>query len=212
MQTAMRPSWRARMLAAACFAFLSGAYQGAIAAETAPVEAFGRLPTLERLVISPDGTKLAYVRTVDDQRFLVIRGFDTGEVLGAVRLGDTKLRSVTWINNDNLLTTVSDTSLPPFGFIGGTREWYKLYAYTVSKKKFRPLSFNVRSERTFNIVLGATTLREVGGESVLYAPGSAIGRAAARRPRRGGHAGVSLVGAGLGGARLRRAAAEFSRV
>ena len=43
------------------------------------------------------------------------------ETLGGVRVGDTKLRGVKWIDDDNLLATVSSTSLPPFGYWAGGR-------------------------------------------------------------------------------------------
>jgi dienelactone hydrolase len=171
METAIRQSWRAGLLAGTFIAVLPGTFHGAIAAEPAPLEAFGRLPTLEHLVISPDGTQLAYVRTEEDRRTLIVRRFDNAEVLGGARLSETKLRNIAWANNDNLLASVSDTSLPPYGFTGGSREWSKLYAYTVSKKKLQPIAFAVKDERTFNVVTGGATVREVAGEAVLYAPG-----------------------------------------
>jgi hypothetical protein len=40
-----------------------------------------------------------------------------------VRIGDTKLREIQWLDDDNLLLTVSTTSPPPIGFLGPTREW-----------------------------------------------------------------------------------------
>ncbi len=57
------------------------------------------------------------------------------EILGGVRVGDAKLRNVEWVDDDNLLATVSSTSPPPFGFIGATREWYQLVNFNVSKLK-----------------------------------------------------------------------------
>jgi dipeptidyl aminopeptidase/acylaminoacyl peptidase len=146
-----------------------------IAADTeTPLEAFGRLPTLEDVAISPDGSKLAFVRTQDDHRNLMVALLSKGEVLGGLRVGDTKLRSVEWIDDDNIVVTISGTGPPPFGFIGATREWFELAAFNVSKQKLNPLDFAVRDTRTFNVVIGHTAVREVSGHSMLYAPGYCV--------------------------------------
>jgi dipeptidyl aminopeptidase/acylaminoacyl peptidase len=145
-----------------------------LAHEASPLEAFGRLPTLEDVVISPDGTKIAFVRTRSDSRSLVVAPLTKTEVLGGVRIGDTKLREVKWIDDDNLLATISDTSLPPFGFTGGTREWYRLVNFSVSNLKLHQLDFEIPQKRTFNIVNGETSVRDVGGHSTLFVPGYCV--------------------------------------
>jgi dipeptidyl aminopeptidase/acylaminoacyl peptidase len=163
---------RTVLLTAACIGVLSAASQAAIAAEAStPLEVFGRLPTLEDVIISPDGTKLAFVRTREDKRTLMVGLLQGSESLGGVRVGDTKLRGVEWIDDDNLLATISSTSLPPFGYLGDKSEWYQLVLYNVSKRHVGPLSFDVDNEKTFNVVVGDTAVRDVGGKPVLYAPG-----------------------------------------
>ncbi|HEY0746493.1 MAG TPA: S9 family peptidase [Steroidobacteraceae bacterium] len=149
-------------------------WQSAGAAETPPLEAFGRLPNLEDVAISPDGTRIAYVRTRGDTRNLVVAAISKAEVLGGVRVGDAKLRAVEWIDDDNLLATVSTTSPPPFGFTGPTREWSQLALFNVSKLKINPLDFAVPDMRTFNVVTGQTAVRESSGHSMLYAPGYCV--------------------------------------
>jgi dienelactone hydrolase len=150
-------------------------YSGsAVPADAIPLEAFGRLPSLETVVISPDGTKIAFVRTRADSRTLIVAPLNKPEVLGGVRVGDTKLRRIEWIDDDNLLGTVSSTSPPPFGFIGATREWYQLITYNVSKRKINPLSFTVSGRETFNVVTGGTAVRDVSGHSMLFAPGYCV--------------------------------------
>jgi dipeptidyl aminopeptidase/acylaminoacyl peptidase len=162
---------RALLMAAAGIGMFVAAPHAAIAAETTPLEVFGRLPTLEDVIISPDGTKLAFVRTTEDKRTLLVGLLKGTETLGGVRVGDTKLRGVKWIDDDNLLATISSTSLPPFGYLGGMREWYQLIAYNVSKRHVGPLSFDIQSEKTFNVVVGDTAVRDVGGQAMLYVPG-----------------------------------------
>ncbi len=137
----------------------------------APLEAYGRLPTLEDLSLSPDGTELAYVRTVGDQRNLMVHRLGESQALGTVQVGDAKLRGIRWIDNDHLLLMVSSTSLPPFGFGGPQREWYDLIIFDVPRRKLSGLYMQVGGERTFNVVTGAPMIREVDGASTLFVPG-----------------------------------------
>ncbi len=136
-----------------------------------PLEAYGRLPTLEDLSLSPDGTRLAFVRTVGDQRNLVVHRLGESQALAAVHVGDAKLRGVEWMDNDHLLLMVSSTSLPPFGFSGPQREWYELLTFDVSRRKLSGLYLQMNGERTFNVVTGEPMIREVGGASTLFVPG-----------------------------------------
>jgi dipeptidyl aminopeptidase/acylaminoacyl peptidase len=162
----------ATMAAAACAGILlAAAHSAGAAGASTPLEVFGGLPTLEDVAISPDGSKLAFVRTREDRRSLLVGLLGGAETLGGVRVGDTKLRDVEWIDDDNILATISSTSLPPFGYSGGKHEWYQLVAYSLSKSHVGPLSFEVDHEKTFNVVVGDTEVRDVGGHPVLYAPG-----------------------------------------
>lgn len=141
---------------------------------SAPLAAYGRLPTLEDVSLSPDGTRLAYVKTKDDTRALYIVEL-SGKFLGGVRVGTTKLRRVFWQDNDRVLAVVSSTGPPPFGFSGETREWYQVVRYTISKNSLQPIEFDVGGERTFNVLTGRPAVREVGGKNVLFLPGYYVG-------------------------------------
>jgi len=161
------------MPAAAAYALVACLLAGhpAVAADTVPLEAFGRLPSLEHVAISPDGTKLAFVRTKGEVRNLVISPLSAPEILGGVRIGEAKLRAVEWIDDDNVLATASTTSPPPVGFSGPTNEWRQIANFNVSTRTLAPLSFAVPKERTFNAVTDHPSLREVSGHMVLYVRG-----------------------------------------
>jgi dipeptidyl aminopeptidase/acylaminoacyl peptidase len=75
------------------------------------------------------------------------------------------------MDNDNLLLEVSSTSLPPLGFSGPQREWFQLGTFNIPKQKISAMSLAVRDERTFNVVEGSPTLRDVGGATTLFVPG-----------------------------------------
>jgi pimeloyl-ACP methyl ester carboxylesterase len=168
------PATRAAALAACSAVAALIGWQPAVAADAVPLAAFGRLPSLENVAISPDGTKIAFVRTNGESRNLVVAPLTKPEILGGVRVGDAKLRHIEWVDDDNLLGTVSSTSPPPFGFTGATREWYQLVNFNVSKLKVNALSFNLPKERTFNVITGDTSLRDVSGYSTLYTRGYCV--------------------------------------
>jgi dipeptidyl aminopeptidase/acylaminoacyl peptidase len=134
-------------------------------------EVYGRLPTLEDVVLSPDGSKLAYVKTFGDRRELMIVRVVQPLALGGAHVGDTKLRGIRWMDDDNLLITISSTGLPPLGFTGAVQEWYQLATYDVANRKLAGLAFDVPDERTFNVVIGTPSVRNVGGMTILFVPG-----------------------------------------
>ena len=160
---------------AACGALLLMAGTPAGAADSIPLAVFGHLPSLEDVAISPDGTKIAFVKTDGDNRSLIVAPLGgKREIIGGVRIGNTKLRDVDWIDDDNLIATVSNTSPPPFGFVGATREWYQLVNFNIAKLKVSPLSFDVDHVDTFNVVAGDPMVRVVAGRSVLYVRGYCV--------------------------------------
>jgi len=170
-----QPSWGSLFAAiTACMATACLGWHPAAAADAVPLAAFGHLPALEDVAISPDGTKIAFVRTNGESRKLIVLPLSKTEVIGAVVVGETKLRDVDWIDDDNIIATVSSTSPPPFGFIGATREWYQLVNFELSKLKVRPLSFNLDHLETFNVVTGGWSRREVSGHSTLFTRGYCV--------------------------------------
>ena len=145
--------------------------RAALAADAVPLAAFGRHATLEDVVISPDGSKIAFVRTNGDSRTLAVAAVINPEVLGAVLVGEAKLRQLEWIDDDNLLATASTTSPPPVGFIGPTSEWYQILNFNISKRRLEPFSFEVQGPRAFNVITNTPSLREASGHMTLYARG-----------------------------------------
>ena len=167
-----QPLWGVILAALTAAALIAG--HTAFAADAAPLAAFGHLPTLEDVAISPDGTKIAFVRTNGESRKLIVIPLSKTEIIGSVLVGDTKLRAVDWVDDDNIVATVSSTSPPPFGFIGATREWFQLVNFDLSKMKIRPLSFDLEHVQTFNVVTGGWSRREVSGHATLFTRGYCV--------------------------------------
>jgi hypothetical protein len=140
----------------------------------APVEVYGRLPSLEEVALSPDGARIAFIRTSHDDRLLAIHDFTKGKIIGGLRVGTVKLRSISWADNDHLLVITSVTTLP-WGFMGPEREWYQLLVYDVVKNRSEVLPNADRlthdAPRVMNATWGQTMVRRVDGHTVLFIPG-----------------------------------------
>jgi dipeptidyl aminopeptidase/acylaminoacyl peptidase len=138
------------------------------------LEILGNLPTLENVVISPDGKRLAFVKTEGENRAIYAADISQSAILAGAKASETKLRDVEWVDNDNVLVTISQTSLPPIGFIGAQREWFQMAVFDVTKKKIHPLTFDVMPQRTFTNSIGAAEVRTVENKTVIFVPGLVI--------------------------------------
>ncbi len=150
----------------------------AAAASTAPatnappaLALYGHLPSLEDVVLSPDGARLAFVATTDGRRSLIVVDLASGKVVGGLKLSDTKLRSLGWADGEHLLILYSTTSFPPFGFTGGLTEWAMLVSYDVANAKMRPVNLYDPDAQTLNVVREFPDVRVLKGDSTLFVQG-----------------------------------------
>jgi len=134
-------------------------------------EAYGHLANLENVILSPDGTKIAFVNTSGDERNLLVLRVGEARAFSGAHVGNAKIRDVQWMDDDNLLITTSTTSLPPFGFTGAKREWSQLVIYNLTSHKLAGLNFDVPDQRTLNVLSGDPAVRIVDGKTMLYVPG-----------------------------------------
>ena len=137
---------------------------------SAPLEAYGHLPTLEDVVLSPDGKKLAFVHTDADARILAVMSLADRKVLGGAKVGDSKLRGIHWADDDHLLIYTSATGMP-FGLVGEDREWDLMTVYTVSNRRMTQYPQSLPSLRMMNVVAGRVMIRRLGNDTILYIPG-----------------------------------------
>ena len=143
---------------------------------TAPLEVYGRLPSIENVALSPDGSLLALVHTTANDRILFVHSLAEHKTLGkALRLGATKLRSIEWADNDHLLIFSSVTGMP-FGLIGPDHEWEQMSVWDVAKQKltFYPQVEKSPDVRIMNTVHGRVMVRRLEGHTVLFIPGTYV--------------------------------------
>lgn len=92
-----------------CTVLLSALLSAALAAKELPVEAFASAPAIDKLKLSPDGTKLSMIQTLDTEKeqLVLVKLFDlqSGEQKYLVKADsrDLTIYSVIWANNKQLL-------------------------------------------------------------------------------------------------------------
>ncbi len=140
--------------------------------DAAPLDVYGRLPTIEDVAISPDGSRLAFVRTTGDARAVVVASIDDRKLLGMLKAGDNKVRAIAWADDSHLMITTSAATLPE-GLRGMKGEWFGLQLYDVAQKTFTVLPDARRIQRVhvMNALSGLPMVRRTNGETSLFLQG-----------------------------------------
>lgn len=92
-------------------------------AEAPPLSAYGALPGVEDMSISPDGRNVATVARLKEQRQLLVIGADHAARM-AVPIGNLKLRSVRWAGPETVIIKTSATQNLGVGFVQNKHEFY----------------------------------------------------------------------------------------
>jgi len=144
----------------------------ALAAHVTPLEVYGKLPSLENVAISPDGSHIAFVRTQENSRLLAVISLADHKLAGGIRLGQEKLRYIEWADDEHLMTVTSTTALP-WGFVGREHEYYMLTVFDLLKHKqtLVPDPTASRDVTIMNVLAGQVMVRRINGHTVLFVPG-----------------------------------------
>lgn len=80
------------------------------AVEPPPLRAYGALPSLELVELSPSGDRIAFIGVSGEQRRLVLVDLKTGAPLSNVAIGAIKMRGLRWIGEDRVLVISTQTA------------------------------------------------------------------------------------------------------
>jgi dienelactone hydrolase len=83
---------------------------GMAAAAPPPLEAYGRLPAIEQISLSPSGEYMVSIGDLQGKRFILVRTI-AGEVRLAVPADRVKVREITWVDDGHVLVNLSRTDL-----------------------------------------------------------------------------------------------------
>jgi fermentation-respiration switch protein FrsA (DUF1100 family) len=137
----------------------------------APIDVYGRLPSIEQAALSPDGSMIAYIQTTQDWRVLAIVDIDSTKVVGLARVGEARVRSVDWADDEHLLLTIASSAMP-MELSGERMEWHLMTVYDLKTKKWNALLNHVRGDKTtMNVVYGRPVIQHKANQTLLYIHG-----------------------------------------
>ena len=151
-------------------------------ARAAPLEAYGRLPSIENALLSPDGGKIALTVTNGEQRRIVVEDLTAGKTIANIDAGDQKLRWLQWAGSDHLIVTVSMTgriSDSVFVFEGPRAELFLATDLNLKTGRQRPLITSAdehdivghQENEHLNLLVGGPQVRVIEGRPYAYAQG-----------------------------------------
>ncbi len=109
-----------------------------------PLEAYGALPDVSSVAISPNGELIAYRRTSGDVDALIVIDIERMELLGGIDVEDVKPRRAMFIDNDTLVLIASDTR--------------RGFAYRASWEQSAAFIFDIRKNTLFRLLSQADDL------------------------------------------------------
>ncbi len=175
-------------------------------AGAATLDAYGRLPGIDHVALSPDGQRYAAVVGDADVAQIQVRRLADGALVSVSPADKAKVRGLYWAGPDHLLAFVSTTQKPRF-LTGERDEWYQVQDLDLVTRKSRRLLDGTPG--TMNVVTGPPVPILVDGKpqamlfgmpfvplsSEIYVPISGIYRADLAR------GGATLAEAGAQGTR-----------
>jgi len=138
------------------------------------LQVYGGLPAIEEVALSPQGTRLAVVRTTGDARLVTVLAMADHKTVGALRMHDQKLRGLQWADEDHLLVWTSVTGLP-WGFAGEDQELAQLQVFDVAHGRTHSIPSDREHDdhrEVLNTLWGPVDVRQVAGRTILFVRGS----------------------------------------
>jgi dienelactone hydrolase len=142
------------------------------AAATPPIEAYGKLPALERVELSPSGDRYAIVGVVAGKRGLLVMGLDDKPV-GSVTLGDRKINEIRWAGDDKVLIYYSATYDLSSHFVQSKQEVGHVVVLDLKSQKLTPI---LDKGLTGNGVWGTYAIVEEAGRWYGYFGGITLAK------------------------------------
>lgn len=98
-----------RLCAALLLGVLAASAQAQSRPPAAPLEAYGRLPAVENVSLSPSGKRYAAIAVAGETRKLIVGNVAGGMPIVSAPIGDVKIEEIEWAGEDHLLVTKRET-------------------------------------------------------------------------------------------------------
>ncbi|MEI6419298.1 MAG: S9 family peptidase [Sphingomonadales bacterium] len=100
-----------------------------------PIAAFGQLPSISKITLSPDGSRWAAMVGSGASLQIQVRGVDDNKLLSVTPTDKSKVRDLQWVDNDVLIATLSTTEVVPGLSNTSKQEWFHLLALDLTQNK-----------------------------------------------------------------------------
>jgi dipeptidyl aminopeptidase/acylaminoacyl peptidase len=138
------------------------------ATAAAQLSAFGGLPTIEQIAVSPDGKLLAIDLVKGEQRSIVVQDLTTNKIVTGIKVGDLKVRRLLFAAGDHIIITTSQTS-GILGVLVDRGEWFVASDFNLATRKVRSLLGDV--DYAGNFISSDPVVRTIGGKPTLFVTG-----------------------------------------
>ena len=137
------------------------------AGSAAPLEAYGKLPTIQAVSISPGGESLAMIVSDGEQRKVLVQDLQSGRAM-TVPAGAIKVRAIDWAGPRHLIISASKTT--ELFATGGYRvELMEAFDLNLDARKIHPLLGDVSG--ALNAVIDRPEVRVLDGKPVVFLRG-----------------------------------------
>jgi dipeptidyl aminopeptidase/acylaminoacyl peptidase len=125
------------------------------------LEVYARTPMIDKIALSPDGTKMAYISQTGDEKFLAHLNLSELKP-SAVKLGVAKIRDLLWGDNEHLIVVQSvTTELTGLGFRGFKDEYNLARSFNI--KNFSANTLFEREKGYYSVVFGDVKRVKIDG-------------------------------------------------
>jgi dipeptidyl aminopeptidase/acylaminoacyl peptidase len=140
------------------------------AAAAPPISAYGQLPAMSGVVLSPDGTRYAAIVGDDKQTQIQVRTLADGKLISVSDVEKGKARQLAFAGNDHVIAMISATEAPPPGIIAAVEEVHHAQDLDLKARTSKRLMQNVKN--TMNIVQSMPLpINAAAGNPQLIVPG-----------------------------------------
>ena len=154
-----------------------------------PVEAYGKLPTMEMVTLSPSGERYAFVADDNGVRRLYVATTDN-KPIETVNIGQVKIDGIEWAGDNYLLLQYSDTVVLGLYYVVQKAELTSVIVMNLQKHT-RTTAFGRAQDKVDRPVIGVYGTAELNGRWYGYFGGEALERGITGEPY---HSNTQVVG------------------
>ncbi|MCR5874727.1 S9 family peptidase [Phenylobacterium sp. J426] len=140
-------------------------------AAAAPLEAYGKLPTIETAAVSPSGHAVALMLTNGERRMLVVHDLARNKAVVRADAGEAKVRDVSWAGDKHLVIVTSQVAAP-MEIRSARREWLLGFVFDIETQKTQMLLRNIERVEAMNSLAGMPQVRIIDGKPVIFVEGT----------------------------------------